>query len=407
MKVAFLGNVNNHPFIVAKHFRDKNVEVIFFLDTAPENTLSRPESTGLVNYPYPDWIREVPVFRKSAAMHFPKVFAPSVIREINGCDAVITNDYGHRILPLLRKDMISVCMFTGGDLEIMGDYDNVMRMKLSNPKLRILPSFLKKIYARLSVNQLRKAISQASLIGYFPEGLNDIGDRILKEIFGTRKYNRYNHWCVMLDGLQYTEPPKNKKIRVFNVARFMWKKPFPAGRAVTEDKGNDIMIRALGAFLKDHPGTLDIHFVEKGLHVEESKQLIDECGFAGDVTWHSEMPVNALFKEIEKADIIFDQLGPHLFGAGIFGMAIGRPLIANARLEILSQVASGDEIPVCHAINEDGVYQWLKRLVFDDQFRVETGKKSSDFAFMHMDIKQESGYYYSFIKEELGKRSST
>jgi hypothetical protein len=105
--------------------------------------------------------------------------------------------------------------------------------------------------------------------------------------------------------------------------------------------------------------------------------------------------------EIDKADIVFDQLGNHLFGAGIIGMAKGRPLIANARIEILKEISTGD-IPVCHATTPEEVYSWLKKLVFDEKTRIDIGKKSNDFAFKFMDIKKESDFYYNFIKMHTG-----
>ncbi|MBL7701546.1 MAG: glycosyltransferase [Ferruginibacter sp.] len=402
MKVAFLGNVNNHPFIVCKHLRDKGAETVFFVEADINNTLLRPESTGLVQYPYPGWIKEVPQFRSSLVMHLPAFFAKKIIRQINECDAVIMNDYAHRIIPHLRKGIIKICMFTGGDLEIMADYENVQSMKLTNPKLKYFPAALKKAYARYSVKQLRDAIRQTDLVGYFPFGLSPVGDKILNEIFEGHAYPKYNHWCIMLDGMDYIAPTQNKKIRILNVARFMWKEPFPAGRSSNENKRNDIMIAGLGRFLKEYPEMLDIHFIEKGLHVQESKELIEQYGFSASVTWHSEMPLIKLLDEINKADIVFDQLGDHLIGGGIIAMAKGRPLIANARPEILKQISEG-EIPVCHSTNADEVYEWLKKLVFDEKLRIDVGAKSSSFAFNFMDIKNESEYYYNFIQEKMNK----
>ena len=118
MKVAFLGNVNNHPFVVCKHLKEKGVDTIFFVEATITNELYRPESTGLIKYPYPDWIKEVPKFQKSLVIHIPQIFARNVIQEINTCDAVILNDFAHRLIPHLRKGIIKICMFTGGDLEL-------------------------------------------------------------------------------------------------------------------------------------------------------------------------------------------------------------------------------------------------------------------------------------------------
>ncbi|MEO7461141.1 MAG: hypothetical protein ABIT96_00335, partial [Ferruginibacter sp.] len=99
-------------------------------------------------------------------------------------------------------------------------------------------------------------------------------------------------------------------------------------------------------------------------------------------------------------DIVFDQLGNHLFGAGVISMAVGRPLIANGRLDILKQVSEG-EIPVCHAASEEEVVEWLEKLVFDEALRIKTGKASSVFSFRFMDIRNESDYYYDFIQQQM------
>ncbi|MEO7445658.1 MAG: hypothetical protein ABIT96_04530, partial [Ferruginibacter sp.] len=318
MKVAFLGNVNNHPFIVCKHLREKGVDTIFFVEASKENMLYRPEATGFVEYPYPDWIIEVPQFQQSKVIHLPQLYARDVIKRINTCDAVILNDFGHRLMPFLRKGMIKISMFTGGDLDIMADFGIVEYMKLKSAKLQFIPAFIRKIFARQTVHQLRKAIAGADLVAYYPEGLHKAGDQILKEIFGNKPYKKYSHWCLMLDGIVYKPPPPHtagKKIKVLNLARFMWKEPFPAGRSPLENKRNDIMIRGIGNFLKSHPGSLDIHFVDKGIDVKESKALIEEYGYSNDVTWHDNMPLKDIIIEIEKADIVFDQLGNHLFGA--------------------------------------------------------------------------------------------
>ena len=116
MKVAFIGNVNNHPFFVCKYLRDKGVETLFFVEADAGNSLFRPESTGYVTYPYPKWIQEVPEFRKATTIHFPGFLARKTIKQINECDAVILNDFAHRFIPFLRKGIFKICMFTGGDL---------------------------------------------------------------------------------------------------------------------------------------------------------------------------------------------------------------------------------------------------------------------------------------------------
>ena len=295
MKIGFLGNTNNYPFIIASQIKAMGCEVVLFVDAPPEDFLYRPEHySASIQYPYPNWIIEKKSLRKSLHMHLPTVFAKDVIKELNTCHAVILNDFGHRFKNYIHPAIPSISMFSGGDLEIMADYDNVMQMKLTNEKLKFFPEFLKKAFARFSVNQLRKGIAQASLVSYFPKGLVPCGDEILKEIFENKPYNRFNHIHVITDGYEYNAPADNEVFRIFSFTRFMWKTPFPPGRSLQENKGNDIMINGIALFLKTYNKPLDIHFIEKGLHIEESKQLITELGFSNYVTWHKEMP----FKEL-------------------------------------------------------------------------------------------------------------
>ena len=183
MKIGFLGNTNNYPFIIANQMRELGCDVVMYVDAPPNLMLNRPEHYSLnITYPYPDWIVEKQSLNKSLHIHLPFIFERKVIKELNTCDAVILNDYGHRFKNYINKNIPSISMFSGGDLEIMADYSNVLQMKLTNTKIKYIPAFLKKMYAKFSVDQLRKGISKASLVSYFPQGLIPYGDRFLDEI---------------------------------------------------------------------------------------------------------------------------------------------------------------------------------------------------------------------------------
>lgn len=404
MKIAFLGNINNHPFHVAYYFKEQGHDVRIYIDAPKQVTLHRPEAlTYGITYPYPDWIVEEPRLEKSHWMHLPWFFARNIINYINTCDAVVVNHYGHRFLPYIKKEVIKICMFTGGDLETAADFDSVLKMRLSSPKLKLIPGFLKKWYARFSVNQLHDGIRRANLISYFPEGLVPVGDKLLKEIFKEQPFNKYSHYAMFLDGLNYTPPADNKPLKLLNMARFIWKKPFPAGMHEQENKGNDVMIKGIGAYLQKHHTKLDIHFIEKGIHVNETKELIAELGFTEMVTWHKEMPMSRLVEMIKGADVVFDQLGNHLTGVGIFGMALGRPLIANMRKEIIEK-HTNEALPMCNATTPDEVAQWLHKLVSNDELRHQIGATSSVYAKKHFDIRSEAKYFLDFITAQSVNR---
>lgn len=405
MKVGFLGNTNNYPFIIASQMQALGCEVVLFVDAPQQDLLNRPEQySTAIKYPYPQWIKEKLSLRKSVHIHLPQFFEKDVIKELNTCDAVILNDFGHRFKNYIHPSIPSISMFSGGDLEIMGDYDNVMQMKLGHEKLKWVPAFLKKAYARFSVNQLRKGISQAAAVSYFPKGLVPKGDEILQEIFQNKPYNRFNHFHVITEGYQYSAPALNNAFTIFSFTRFMWKTPFPPGRSEVENKGNDIMIKGIALFLKTYTKKVAIHFIEKGLHVQETKQLIKELGFADLVTWHKEMPFKNLQDYIVTADVIFEQLGTHFISGGLYAMLHGRPLIGNARPEIFD-VITGEKTPVCHATTPEEVSEWLHKLADYPQLKEEVGKKSREYVLKHFDIINETKYFKALLEKIVTQKN--
>ncbi len=376
-------------------------EVVLFVDAPKGNILDRPEQfSDTIQYPYPNWIIEKLSLGKSLHMHFPQVFERAVLRELNSCDAVILNGYGHRFKNYIRSAIPSISMFSGGDLEIMADYDNVLQMKLSNAKLTWVPTLLKKAFAKFSVDQLRSGIAGASLVSYFPEGLVPVGDLLLNEIFRNKSFKRFDHLHVRPEGHDYCAPENNEVFRIFNLTRFMWKTPFPPGRSIAENKGNDIMLKGIALFLKTYHKPLNIHFVEKGLHINESKKLIEDLGFADSVTWHKEMPFKELQTHIQKADVVFEQLGTHFISGGFYAMLQGRPVIGNAQPKIFDKL-TGEKTPVCHATTAEEVCEWLHKLSGHKELISTIGKSSRQYILNHFDIINETKYFKNFLEELL------
>lgn len=399
MKVGFLGNTNNYPFIIASQMKALGCEVVLFVDAPPEDLLNRPEQyQPAVTYPYPGWIKEKLSLRKSLHIHFPRFFEREVIGILNTCDAVIVNDFGHRFTNYLRPGIPVISMFSGGDLEIMADYDNVLQMKLQHAKLQWLPAFIKKAYARFSVRQLRNGIAKAGAVSYFPRGLVEKGDAILEEIFKGRPYKRFNHFHVITEGYKYSPPAPNSAFTIFSFTRFMWKTPFPPGRSEAENKGNDIMVKGIALFLKTFSNPVKINFIEKGLHVAETKQLIAELGFADKVTWLKEMPFKNLEQHIISADVVFEQLGSHFISGGLYAMLHGRPVIGNARPEIFDMI-TGEETPVCHATTPEKVCEWLLKLACEPLWKEQQGKKSREYVLKHFDIINETKYFKALLEK--------
>lgn len=141
-------------------------------------------------------------------------------------------------------------------------------------------------------------------------------------------------------------------------------------------KGSDIMIRGLGLFVRTTGIPLDIRLAKKGLHVAETMQLAKEEGIDDQITWLEEMSQREVLEECKQADILFDQLGMSVVGmGGLDAMAVGRPLIANGRPEIVEREI-GVPSPICQASTPEEVCAQLKRLTADPDERKRVGLAS-------------------------------
>lgn len=401
MKIGFIGNVNNYPLIIAKKLRDRGHEIVFIVDEPAHNKLHRPENYLYhITYPYPDWIIEDLHSINLLRACFPKIFAKSILTRLNCCDAVILNGLWHGLATHLNNEIPTVSIFSGADLDVYASYPAFNTFISAHPKTKILPGFLIKKIAKMFVRKHRAGMARACTFSYFPPGLVLNGDALIKEIFSPATL-RFNHCHVETDHINYHAPPKNNPLKIINVARFVWKQPLPPGYNMAEAKGNDIMIHGIARFLKETGKPLDIHFIEKGLHVQETKALIKEYGFDQMVTWHKEMGFGDFIEFIATGDIIFEQLSNHVFTGGLYPMLIGRPVIANGRLEIFDKITK-TKSPLCQAANATEVTEWLIKLSDNEELRRQAGIKSRQYVQENYDISLEADFFAAELQKHTG-----
>ena len=182
-----------------------------------------------------------------------------------------------------------------------------------------------------------------------------------------------------LEKIKYCKAKNNKRIRIFNATRFLWREPLTKVYSSYENKRNDIMIKGIGKFFKKTNYRLDIHFVEKGADVAFTKKLIENEGISTQVTWHQEMTQKEVLEQYIACDIMFEQLGKNIIGmAGLNAMAAGRPVIGNARPKIMEPLV-GRKSPVCQAETAEEVCMWLEKLVFNPKLRRKIGLESRKY----------------------------
>ena len=401
MKIGFIGNINNYPFIIAKKLKDAGHEILFIVDEPASERLHRPEHHIFnITFPYPPWIIEDLFPVNILRLFFPSFFSRSLIKKLNSCDAVILNGLWHGLKTKLRREIPSISILSGADLDVYASYKQFHHFLSSHHKTRLLPAFLLENLASKFVKNHRAGIRVSCCYSYFPAGSIPEGDTILKGIFeGMEKEPvRFNHCHVVTDNIPYTLPPENKPLKIINVARFLWQKPLPPGYNQAEAKGNDIMIRGIGIFLNEHKIRLDIHFIAKGLHVEQTKELIKQYRFGEMVTWHNEVPFSDFMNFLASGDIIFEQLGNHIFTGGLYPMLIGRPVVANGRPEIFEQF-TGEKSPLCQARTDEEVKYWLEKLTDDKQLRTDIGLRSREYVLRHFNINDEALFFADELKK--------
>lgn len=388
MRIGFIGNANNYPFMLAQAMRKLGHEVSFIVtSTSP---LDRPENRySDISYPYPEWIYDLSPMHIHDYMFFSFRKRNRIASILRDCDAVIANEFG----PMLLSDMDlpSIAMLTGTDLETYANFNTYDAYSIFNRTPAILRPALKWFISLCLTQPQRAGIHAAAGVIYFPRGILPSSDRLLDDI-GIEEERRIFNLMTDIDSFDYCPPQYNMPLRVFCGARLSWSSLMPERGIELNYKGTEIMIRGVAMFLRDFCVPLEMRLVKKGTHVKETMKLIEDEGLAEHVIWLDEMSQKQINDEYRQADIVFDQLGRGSIGmVSLDAMAMGRPVIANARPEILEPLL-GVRSPICQARTPQEVSQQISYLYFNPNDRVRIGLESRKY------VEQ----YFSSI--ELAKR---
>lgn len=388
MRIGFLGNTNNYPFMVARALRRRGHEVLFLVDS--DDPLHRPEYRyDDIPYPYPDWIVDVSAqmigkgVQSSARQRldfaaslilttYPTARHRRIVRLLRTCDAVVLNAYG--IAFQQEVGLPAFVMLVGYDLESLADYRAIDAQFASWRPLHRVPwrLLVRHLVARIVPRQ-RAGILGAEGFSFFAAGLVPPGDALLAEI-GIDPRRREFIMMTEPDRIPMTAPPNGDPLRVFCGTRFNWKSR-SGGMNNLDYKGSDIMIRGLAQYVRETGSPLNVRFVAKGADVEASKQLAEEVGLSPHITWLAQMSQMGIAQEIEAADVVVEHLGSTFIGMmGLDSMAAGRPVIAEARPEIFEPLF-GEASPICQANTPEGVAAQMRRLA-DPAERAHVGTRS-------------------------------
>jgi len=380
MKIGFLGNANNHPFMLARAMHATGHEVIFLV--AGNQILDRPENrySDISPGSYLDWILDLGVVSAEDYV-FPTPAFRKAVKLLSECDAVVVNGFGPALALSCHRP--SVAILTGGDLEPSADWNHRIGMLKDYRRQRRLVGTRGVLTGFYVTYRQRRGIRNALAVSYFPEGVVPAGDRLLSSIMRTGQ-TRLSLVMTDTEAIRPAPPPANRKVRVFNVARLIWKRPDPRAHSDLDYKGTDVLLKGVKRFVEGHGNCIELALVRKGLHVAETLELVNQLGLAGVVSWVDEMSQKDVLEQYRLADIVTDQLTTSTVGmGGLDAMASGRAVIANGRAEI-SESPLGRDSPICQATNEGEVAAQLERLVLDPEERLRIGKLSREYVEKHL-----------------------
>lgn len=375
MKVGFVGNTNNYPFMLAKEFRHAGHEVIFIVDRKEQ--LHRPEHRyAEIRFPYPNWIVDGSgVIDRYLSYIFPNRRVAQLLSLLEDCDLLIVNGLWPITVRKLRIPYF--ILLTGADLSVYTDKFAAMELcRDSSTEVGRVRFLFRKIVMLAIIRCMRKAIAEAIGFNYFPRGAVPSGDMLLNSI----GFNgvRTEFMVADIKGNEYCPPPNNERVRVLCVSRLNWCQPVPPGFSPLDYKGTDIFLRGYRHYLEGGGESMRVVLVRKGLHVKETEDLVEELALQDSVEWRDEMSQRQLRDECARSDIIVEQLSTSVVGmAGLDAMAMGRPIVANARPEIFERVVGG-KTTICHSTTPEEVSAQLGLLASAD-YRRDVGIKSREY----------------------------
>jgi len=375
--------------MLAQALRRAGHEVQFVVDS--DRKLYRPEHRyEEIRYPYPGWIRdEAGCITKYAQYFFPTRRLRRAIQWLGQCDALIVSDFGILIAQKLGKPYIA--LLVGSDLEI---YSNAEAFLAAREASDLSSGRIKRIMRRPLIRQvagrMQAGIRASLAYSYFAKGLLPAGDVQLDCIHATGRGSSPPRLFLPmsdLDDLEYAPPPVNADLTIFCGARLTWRKPCRPGTSELDHKGTDILLHGVKRFLATSNVRIRLHLVRKGLDIKETEELVGELGLGDYVTWHDEMSQKRLFEFFRISDVVVDQLAESTVGmVGLDAMAMGRPLLANGRPEILEPLI-GEKSPICQAKTAGEVCSQLHDLTSQDTRR-EVGLESRDYVLKHFSTRR-------------------
>jgi len=388
LKIGFVGSMNAMPMGYALRFKNDGHDVRYIVEAAPDNYLMRPEHQyhEAIQYPYPDWVVEMPVKDSVPGHVFPAITYRAACQLMADRNVVFLNDYGIALAGQMPSDATLVALCSGADLDVVCNYQAAWTNARAYPHRLVAPAVLAFSLVR-AFNQ-RRGLKKCDVISYFPKGLNPVGDSIIDCVVRrnrTAKIVRRYDVNFAATGATFKPIVERRLTKILVPVRFNIS-PYRGTALDIEYKGNDLIIGALAKYRRRNP-SIEVKFFLKG-HAEDihaARKMCKDLGLSGNVEWLAPVPLPSLMEYFYDCDVCIDQVGTHWMGAiGALGLYCGRPVIANARPDVFSKLWVAPN-PILQATTADEIYEHLVKCE-DIAYRSTTGLRGHLFAKENLDI---------------------
>ncbi|MEP7282592.1 MAG: glycosyltransferase [Rubrivivax sp.] len=367
--------------------------------------LMRPEHqyAGEVGYPYPPWIVEIPWVRD--LMHHATLpwSNREVLQAMADRDVVFVNDYGIALTPWLPRTALRVCLSSGSDIDMLCRWQIARSFAAGVRRKWLYPVRLALELWRTRLQ--RRGLERCDIVSYFPRGLNPLGDEVIDHLAQQPRppelIERYdaNFQAV---GVRRVAIPRRALRKILVPVRIHL---LPPEGGEFEYKGNDLILRALARYRQRNP-EVEFHLFEKGppADLALARRIIDELGLGPAIVWHRPTNLPGLLQLYEDGDVVVDQVGTHwMGGVGFYALYMGRPVIANARLDVFGPLW-GTDPPILNAGTVDEIHDHLVRCE-DFEFRARLADAAHAFARDVLDTEAVYRRLRDAVLEQWGART--
>ncbi len=322
MRIALIGNMNNCFFAQMRYLRDMGIDAHLFM-YQNEQELFVPENDTFEIEKYQAFIHTLNVQNSAKGLFLAK--SKQIKEQLEGFDFFV----GCGVAPALFDKL-------KWHLDVFIPYSDIIELT-SYDTFRW--SILLKYPLRAYVTYKQREAVQHNVSKVIAAAIQEKTQDKIKELHIEHKHIRkyllmvYNKEQKLLDASYhpYIKRMQESEFVIFSHARHYWKDFVEEHEKKFGMKGLHKLIIGLSKFVKTNPNSNPLLvFLEYGINVKDSKELIKSLGVEEYVLWLPRMARKNLLGLLEYSDIVVDAIDETMWGGvGFEGLSCGKVLMQN------------------------------------------------------------------------------